>query len=165
MSILSSLATMVYGTDEKNEQYPYYSNSIPAMAEAVPIPEPPGLPLIGNLGEFTTSPLQDIKRLADTYGTVPRICVFRLFSLVVLIANAGEIFRLHLGTRPVVFCSTNELVNELCDEKRFHKTLQSALRVREMPTEHRRIFSASCLLFITTLSQANIRQDCARRCS
>ncbi|KHN97898.1 NADPH-P450 reductase [Metarhizium album ARSEF 1941] len=78
------------------------------MAEAVPIPEPPGLPLIGNLGEFTTTPLQDIKRLAETYG---------------------EIFRLHLGTRPIVFCSTNALVNELCDEKRFHKSLQSSLRI------------------------------------
>lgn len=78
------------------------------MAEAVPIPEPPGLPLIGNLAEFTTSPLKDILRLADTYG---------------------DIFRLYLGTRPVVFASTNELVNELCDEKRFHKSLGSALRI------------------------------------
>lgn len=59
---------MIYGTDEKNGQYPYYSKSHPAMAEAIPIPEPPGLPLIGNLGEFTTSPLKDISRLADTYG-------------------------------------------------------------------------------------------------
>ncbi len=42
----------------------------------------------------------------------------------------GDIFRLYLGTRPVVFASTNELVNELCDEKRFHKSLGSALRVR-----------------------------------
>lgn len=41
------------------------------MAEAVPIPEPPGLPLLGNLAEFTTSPLKDILRLADTYGTQP----------------------------------------------------------------------------------------------
>ena len=38
------------------------------MAESVPIPEPPGYPLIGNLGEFTTSPLNDLNRLADTYG-------------------------------------------------------------------------------------------------
>lgn len=38
------------------------------MAESVPIPEPPGLPFIGNLGEFQTSPINDLKRLADTYG-------------------------------------------------------------------------------------------------
>ncbi|KJZ78080.1 hypothetical protein HIM_02717 [Hirsutella minnesotensis 3608] len=78
------------------------------MAEVIPIPEPPGLPLIGNLGEFTTSPLQDILRLSDTYGAI---------------------FRLHLGTRPVVIATTNELVNELCDEKRFRKSLGSVLRI------------------------------------
>lgn len=38
------------------------------MAEAVPIPEPPGLPIIGNLGEFQTSPIKDLTRLAETYG-------------------------------------------------------------------------------------------------
>ncbi|PNY23978.1 Bifunctional P450/NADPH-P450 reductase [Tolypocladium capitatum] len=78
------------------------------MAEVVPIPEPPGLPLLGNLAEFTTSPFKDILRLADTYGSI---------------------FRLHLGTRPVVFVSTNELVNDLCDEKRFHKSLANALGI------------------------------------
>jgi cytochrome P450/NADPH-cytochrome P450 reductase len=40
------------------------------MAEAVPIPEPPGLPLLGNLGEFTSSPTNDLIRLANTYGTI-----------------------------------------------------------------------------------------------
>lgn len=77
------------------------------MAEAVPIPEPPGLPLIGNLAEFQSSPLKDTLRLADTYGAI---------------------FRLRLGSRPVVY-ATNELVNELCDEKRFHKSLASVLRI------------------------------------
>lgn len=38
------------------------------MAESLPIPEPPGLPFIGNLGEFQTSPIKDLTRLADTYG-------------------------------------------------------------------------------------------------
>ncbi|PHH85154.1 hypothetical protein CDD83_829 [Cordyceps sp. RAO-2017] len=78
------------------------------MAEAVAIPEPPGLPFIGNLAEFTSTPFHDLQRLADTYGAI---------------------FRLHLGSRPVVFVTTNELVNELCDEKRFHKSLASVLRV------------------------------------
>ncbi|KAG6038741.1 hypothetical protein E4U41_003768 [Claviceps citrina] len=81
------------------------------MAEVIPIPQPPGLPLVGNLGEFTSSPIQDVVRLCNTYG---------------------EIFKLHLGSRPMIFVSSNKLVNEICDEKRFHKTLQSALRmVRE----------------------------------
>lgn len=97
------------------------------MGEALPIPEPPGLPLIGNLAEFTTSPLHDILRLADTYGTR---CASRSLLRRTELTVAGDVFRLHLGSRPVVFVTTNELVNDLCDEKRFHKSLESVLRVR-----------------------------------
>ncbi|KAF5023611.1 hypothetical protein F66182_4313 [Fusarium sp. NRRL 66182] len=75
------------------------------MAESVPIPEPPGYPLIGNLGEFTTNPLTDLNRLADTYGI------------------------LRLGSRTPIFVSSHALINEICDEKRFKKTLKSALGV------------------------------------
>ncbi|KAL7949857.1 cytochrome P450 [Trichoderma barbatum] len=78
------------------------------MADSVPIPEPPGLPLLGNLGEFSSSPIDDVIRLANTYG---------------------EIYRLHMGTRPAVFVSSHALVNEVCDEKRFQKSLSSVLRV------------------------------------
>nr|Q9Y8G7.1 RecName: Full=Bifunctional cytochrome P450/NADPH--P450 reductase; AltName: Full=Cytochrome P450foxy; AltName: Full=Fatty acid omega-hydroxylase; AltName: Full=P450foxy; Includes: RecName: Full=Cytochrome P450 505; Includes: RecName: Full=NADPH--cytochrome P450 reductase [Fusarium oxysporum]BAA82526.1 fatty acid omega-hydroxylase (P450foxy) [Fusarium oxysporum] len=81
------------------------------MAESVPIPEPPGYPLIGNLGEFTSNPLSDLNRLADTYG---------------------PIFRLRLGAKAPIFVSSNSLINEVCDEKRFKKTLKSVLsQVRE----------------------------------
>ncbi|KAK4080396.1 hypothetical protein Trihar35433_1501 [Trichoderma harzianum] len=78
------------------------------MADSVPIPEPPGLPFLGNLGEFSANPIEDIVRLSNTYG---------------------EIYRLHMGSRPVVFISTQALVNEVCDEKRFQKSLSSVLRV------------------------------------
>jgi cytochrome P450/NADPH-cytochrome P450 reductase len=78
------------------------------MAESEPIPEPPGYPLIGNLGEFTTNPLSDLNRLADTYG---------------------PIFRLHLGAKSPIFVSNNAMINEVCDEKRFKKTLKSVLGV------------------------------------
>ncbi|KAM0557972.1 hypothetical protein ACHAPJ_005136 [Fusarium lateritium] len=78
------------------------------MAESVPIPEPPGYPLIGNLGEFTTNPLSDLNRLADTYG---------------------PIFRLRLGTKAPIFVTSNAMINEVCDEKRFKKTLKSVLGV------------------------------------
>ncbi|KAF5662549.1 bifunctional p-450:nadph-p450 reductase [Fusarium heterosporum] len=78
------------------------------MAESVPIPEPPGYPLIGNLGEFTSNPLSDLNRLADTYG---------------------PIFRLRLGTKAPTFVSNNAMINEVCDEKRFKKTLKSVLGV------------------------------------
>ncbi|KAF4447133.1 bifunctional P-450:NADPH-P450 reductase [Fusarium austroafricanum] len=81
------------------------------MAESVPIPEPPGYPLIGNLGEFTGNPLSDLNRLADTYG---------------------PIFRLRLGAKAPIFVASNSMINEVCDEKRFKKTLKSALQqVRE----------------------------------
>lgn len=40
------------------------------MTESIPIPGPPGYPIIGNLGEFTTSPIADLNRLADTYGKI-----------------------------------------------------------------------------------------------
>lgn len=36
-----------------------------------------------------------------------------------------------MGSRPVVFISTQALVNEVCDEKRFQKSLSSVLRVRQ----------------------------------
>ncbi|KAK7432595.1 hypothetical protein QQZ08_000802 [Neonectria magnoliae] len=78
------------------------------MAELVPIPSPPGLPIIGNLGEFTTNPMADLARLADTYG---------------------HIYRVYLGSNSLIMASSNALINELCDEKRFHKTLKTVLAV------------------------------------
>lgn len=68
------------------------------MAEAVPIPEPPGLPFIGNLGEFQTSPIKDLTRLADTYGMHPHINYqFRLLHRSALLT---QITRLHLQITP-----------------------------------------------------------------
>ncbi|KAH6996594.1 cytochrome P450 [Ilyonectria sp. MPI-CAGE-AT-0026] len=78
------------------------------MAELVPVPQPRGLPLIGNLGEFTTSPMADLNRLADIYG---------------------PIYRVQLGSNSPIFVSSNALVSEICDEKRFHKTLKTVLGV------------------------------------
>ncbi|ATY61047.1 Bifunctional P-450 [Cordyceps militaris] len=76
------------------------------MAESLPIPEPPGLPFIGNIGEMRTSPINDLKRLADTYG---------------------EIYRMRLGAGPFCVISTRELVNDACDERRFKKTVAGTL--------------------------------------
>jgi len=74
---------------------------------ATPIPGPPGLPLLGNLNDVdpidTTSSLG---RLADTYG---------------------PIFKLNLSGEEKLFISTHELMNEVCDEKRFSKTVSGAL--------------------------------------
>ncbi|KAH6607847.1 nadph cytochrome p450 [Trichoderma cornu-damae] len=75
------------------------------MAESVPIPEPPGLPLLGNIGEFSSNPSSDLVRLANTYGM------------------------LHLGPRTTVCVSTQRLINEVCDESRFQKSIGSVLRI------------------------------------
>ncbi|KAK1838627.1 bifunctional P-450/NADPH-P450 reductase [Colletotrichum chrysophilum] len=79
------------------------------MPEEVPIPEPWGLPFLGHIAEFNPeNPLEDIHRLADTFG---------------------EIYRLRFpGGKTLVICSTNALVNEVCDETRFQKTLNNVLK-------------------------------------
>ncbi|CAK7204228.1 hypothetical protein SEUCBS139899_006982 [Sporothrix eucalyptigena] len=73
-----------------------------------PIPMPPGLPLLGNLRDIdSTAPIQSLVRLADQYG---------------------DIYRLNILGNTAVFVSTNALVNELCDEKRFKKNVGNVLK-------------------------------------
>ncbi|KAM5357742.1 hypothetical protein ACJZ2D_015949 [Fusarium nematophilum] len=81
----------------------------------VPIPEPRGLPYLGHINEFRSEDsLQDLDRLHDTYG---------------------EIFRLRFpGVGSVVFVGTHKLVNELCDEKRFKKSIQAEIAEARLAT-------------------------------
>ncbi|KAH8751145.1 fatty acid hydroxylase [Hyaloscypha sp. PMI_1271] len=77
------------------------------MSVPVPVPGPPGLPLIGNLNDIdATDGMASLSRLADTYG---------------------PIFKLNLGGVDRLFISTHELMNEICDEKRFSKALSGPL--------------------------------------
>ncbi|KAI3530549.1 cytochrome P450 [Colletotrichum filicis] len=77
------------------------------MSETVPIPEPGGLPFLGNLNEIDSEfPLGSMMSLADQYG---------------------EVYRLRFPGRSIVLVSTQQLVNETCDEKRFKKSVNSAL--------------------------------------
>ncbi|KAL0944912.1 bifunctional p-450-like protein [Colletotrichum truncatum] len=77
------------------------------MLETVPIPEPSGLPLLGNINEIDPEfPLGSMISLADQYG---------------------EVYRLRFPGRTIVVVSTQALVNETCDEKRFKKSVNSAL--------------------------------------
>lgn len=77
------------------------------MAEAVPIPEPPGLPLLGNITNINPEfPLGSMLEMADTHG---------------------EIYRLRLPGRTVVVVSTRDLVDEVCNEKRFKKCVSRPL--------------------------------------
>ncbi|KAF7628789.1 putative P450 family fatty acid hydroxylase [Aspergillus flavus] len=74
----------------------------------IPIPEPRGLPLLGNILDVDSeAPEKSFQRLAETYG---------------------PIFRLNLAGASRVFISTYELVDEICDEERFTKVVTAGLR-------------------------------------
>ncbi|MBV9324782.1 MAG: cytochrome P450 [Chloroflexi bacterium] len=76
-------------------------------AELEPIPQPPTKPIVGNLFDVDRgAPLEDIVRLANEYR---------------------PIFRLSLGSREAVFVSGFELVDELCDMRRFDKLVGRGL--------------------------------------
>jgi cytochrome P450/NADPH-cytochrome P450 reductase len=73
-----------------------------------PIPQPPRTLLLGNLLALgTTTPIQDMMRLAREYG---------------------PIYWLDMMGKPVVVVSGFSLVDELCDETRFDKSVKGALR-------------------------------------
>ncbi|MFN0111371.1 MAG: bifunctional cytochrome P450/NADPH--P450 reductase [Blastocatellia bacterium] len=73
------------------------------------IPQPPEKFLLENLLELSpTSPVQDMVRLAREYG---------------------PIYRLEMRGRVAIVLSGYELVNEVCDEKRFDKSIRGALRL------------------------------------
>lgn len=73
------------------------------------IPQPPEKFLLENLLDLSaTSPIQDMVRLAREYG---------------------PIYRLEMRGRVAIVLSGYELVNEVCDEKRFDKSIRGALRL------------------------------------
>ncbi|MDX2044550.1 MAG: cytochrome P450 [Acidobacteriota bacterium] len=73
------------------------------------IPQPPEKFLLENLLDLSpTSPVQDMVRLAREYG---------------------PIYRLEMRGRVAIVLSGYELVNEVCDEKRFDKSIRGALRL------------------------------------
>ncbi|KAH8734360.1 cytochrome P450 [Ilyonectria robusta] len=77
------------------------------MQATVDIPEPKGLPFIGNITTIDPEfPLGSMTSLADQFG---------------------EIYRLRFPDRTVVIVSNQALVNETCNEKRFKKSVNSAL--------------------------------------
>jgi cytochrome P450/NADPH-cytochrome P450 reductase len=73
-----------------------------------PIPQPPKTFLLGNLLALgTRTPVQDMVKLAREYG---------------------PIYWLDMMGKPVVIVSGLELVDELCEETRFDKSVRGALR-------------------------------------
>jgi cytochrome P450 / NADPH-cytochrome P450 reductase len=77
-------------------------------ATAVPIPQPHPTPLLGNL--------PDVDAEKGVLG------------LMELAREYGEIYRLELPGADIVVVGSQELVDELCDERRFDKTLHRSLR-------------------------------------
>lgn len=69
-----------------------------------PIPRPPGYPVLGNLFDVrgADTPIQALMKLARQYG---------------------PIFQLRVGPRNLVVVSGFDLVDEICDDMRFDKTL------------------------------------------
>ena len=83
------------------------------MSLAPRIPQPRTDPLLGNLRDIDShAPVQGFMRLGRTYG---------------------PIYRLDVLGRSLVFVSSQELVDELCDERRFDKKIHASLRnIREL---------------------------------
>ena len=66
-----------------------------------PIPSPAGLPILGNVFDFDPENLLGSQlHLADIYGPA---------------------YKLQILGRQSIMITTQELLNEMCDEKRFHK--------------------------------------------
>ena len=78
------------------------------MAPTATIPKPRGLPLIGNLADLNSqTPVQSLMALARVHGPIFRISAF------------GD---------GMTIVSSQELVNEICDDKRFEKGVHPALK-------------------------------------
>lgn len=77
-------------------------------SQLIEIPQPPGAPLLGNAFTVDASKLvQELMRLAEEYG---------------------PIFKLEVMGNTLVFVSGADLVAEVCDEKRFDKTVRGPLK-------------------------------------
>ncbi|KAK3644310.1 hypothetical protein LTR22_015314 [Elasticomyces elasticus] len=75
--------------------------------DTVPIPSPKGWPLLGNVTDVDPeTPIASLQNLAKTYG---------------------EIFSLSLLGKKRVFITTQKLLEEACNEKRFGKLVSAAL--------------------------------------
>ena len=78
----------------------------PPQVQEIPIPQPPPSFLLGNIPDMEPDfPARGIQRVANLYG---------------------EIVQLQLASRAIVL-SSQELINEACDQDRFHKDVSRTL--------------------------------------
>lgn len=93
------------------------------------MPQPPGLPLIGNLADIDQEmPIKTFEQFADIYG---ECCSANLWGkggiAQLILILTGPIYRFNsAGTTKVIITSV-ELMDEFCDEKRFVKVVRGAL--------------------------------------
>ena len=98
-----AILAMADTTEQTQNDTPYQDQG----EGVVEIPEPEGLPWVGHIRHVDPEvPLRSFTGLADQYG---------------------EIYRMRFFKRSLVFVSTQALVNEVCDEKRFQKSIDGAL--------------------------------------
>ncbi|MEM7268226.1 MAG: cytochrome P450 [Pseudomonadota bacterium] len=77
------------------------------MADTKRIPTPPKTPIVGNLLSIDSSkPLQDLMNISR---------------------EQGPIFKLDMMGKPLIMAWGHDIVDELCDEKRFDKAVRGAL--------------------------------------
>ncbi|BCS21718.1 bifunctional cytochrome P450/NADPH--P450 reductase [Aspergillus puulaauensis] len=80
------------------------------MGKLSNIPQPPGVPLLGNLFDIDMElPLQSLYDLADKHG---------------------EIYRMRFPGHTFIIACSYDMVNEFCDEKRFPKTIFALKEMR-----------------------------------
>ncbi|KAH8888031.1 cytochrome P450 [Thozetella sp. PMI_491] len=93
------------------------------MAAEVPIPKPPGLPIVGNVTDIDpTFPLGSFLNLSEKYG---------------------EIFKLTIFGNTINVVSSQALAHELCDEKRFKKHSANATLTQISNGVHDGLFTAA----------------------
>ena len=84
-----------------------------------PIPQPPGIPLLGNIFDVDPSNTwTSLQKLWEKYGRFSLIISVHPLTNTVL---AGEIFKITVLGQQIVFVGSVSLCEELCDEKRFRK--------------------------------------------
>ncbi|KAK3988762.1 cytochrome P450 [Cladorrhinum sp. PSN332] len=88
---------------------------------STPIPQPPGLPLLGNIKDVDPS---------NTW-----------WSLKTLAEKYGEIFKIKVLGHEIVFVASAALAEEICDEKRFRKYVGGPI-VEIRYTVHDALFTA-----------------------
>ncbi|KAL8692938.1 MAG: hypothetical protein Q9218_002140 [Villophora microphyllina] len=86
-----------------------------------PIPQPPGIPLVGNIFDVDPSNTWvSLQKLWEKYGENPARWFFILLAWT-NIRTSGEIFKITVLGQQIVFVGSVALCEELCDEKRFRK--------------------------------------------